>query len=159
MGSCSDTTKSALFLLTLFGCRDASLLVNTALVFSLFLYILRCINTHCTSPFFSFNCICLLFMAAQGPHCYGLSLVAVSGGCSGVSLRASHRVASPAEKHRLSSTRAWLPRSLWGLPGPGIERMSPALVGGFLTTRPQGWSCFPTRAQMDNCFVSSYLLS
>ena len=26
--------------------------------------------------------------------------------------------------------------SMWGLPGPGIEPMSPALAGGFLTTGP-----------------------
>ncbi|KAJ8795391.1 hypothetical protein J1605_018406 [Eschrichtius robustus] len=29
---------------------------------------------------------------------------------------------------------------MWGLPGPGIEPMSPALAGGFLTTAPPGKS-------------------
>ena len=29
---------------------------------------------------------------------------------------------------------------MWGLPGPGIEPVSPALAGGFLTTRPPGKS-------------------
>ena len=31
-----------------------------------------------------------------------------------------------------------LPRSVWNLPGPGFESMSPALAGKFLTTGPPG---------------------
>ena len=31
---------------------------------------------------------------------------------------------------------------MWGLPGPGLEHMSPALAGGFLTTAPPGKSQF-----------------
>ena len=27
---------------------------------------------------------------------------------------------------------------MWGLPGPGLEPVSPALAGGFLTTVPPG---------------------
>ena len=27
---------------------------------------------------------------------------------------------------------------MWDLPGPGLERLSPALAGGFLTTVPPG---------------------
>ena len=27
---------------------------------------------------------------------------------------------------------------MWGLPGPGLEPVSPALAGGFLTTAPPG---------------------
>ena len=30
---------------------------------------------------------------------------------------------------------------MWDLPGPGIEPVSPALAGGFLTTAPSGKSC------------------
>ena len=30
--------------------------------------------------------------------------------------------------------------SMWNIPGPGMELMSPALVGGFLTTGPPGKS-------------------
>ena len=33
--------------------------------------------------------------------------------------------------HRLSC-------GMWGLPGPGLEPVSPALAGGFLTTVPPG---------------------
>ena len=32
---------------------------------------------------------------------------------------------------------------MWDLPGPGLEPMSPALAGGFLTTAPPGKSRFP----------------
>ena len=35
-------------------------------------------------------------------------------------------------------TRAYLPRGTWDLPGPESEPMSPALVGGFLTTGLRG---------------------
>ena len=41
---------------------------------------------------------------------------------------------------RLSScgARAWLLCSVWDLPKPGLEPVSPALAGGFLTTAPAG---------------------
>ena len=51
---------------------------------------------------------------------------------------------SQALENRLSScwARAWLVRSMWDLPKPGIELMSPALAGGFLTTEPPGKSWY-----------------
>ena len=47
---------------------------------------------------------------------------------------------SQALELRLSSGGAWagLLRGMWDLPGPGIEPVSPALAGGFLTTVPPG---------------------
>ena len=36
--------------------------------------------------------------------------------------------------------QAYLLRSTWNLPGPGIKPMSPPLVGRFLTTAPLGKS-------------------
>ena len=109
-------------------------------------------------------------MAALGLGCctwalvaaHGLSLVAVSRGhsslrCVGFSLRwllslrrtGSRRVGfsscgSRALERRLSScgTRALLLCGMWDLPGPGIESVSPALAGGFLTTAPPGKSYF-----------------
>ena len=44
------------------------------------------------------------------------------------------------QAHGLSScgTRAQLLHGLWDLPGPGLETVSPALAGGFLTTVPPG---------------------
>ena len=45
-----------------------------------------------------------------------------------------------ALERRLSScgARAYLLRSTWDVPGPGLEPVSPALAGGFLTTVPPG---------------------
>ena len=45
--------------------------------------------------------------------------------------------------HRLSScgTRTGLLLSMWDLPGSGVEPMSPALVGRFVTTGPLGKLC------------------
>ena len=52
------------------------------------------------------------------------------------SLVAEHRL----QTRRLSScgSRAQLFRSMWDLPRPGLEPVSPALAGGFLTTAPPG---------------------
>ena len=53
--------------------------------------------------------------------------------------------ASPVAEHRLQTrrlsscgSRAQLLRGMWDLPRPGLEPVSPALVGGFLTTAPPG---------------------
>ena len=45
---------------------------------------------------------------------------------------------------RLSScgAQAWLLRGMWDLPGQGLESMSPALAGRFLTTAPPGKPLF-----------------
>ena len=92
-----------------------------------------------------------VFIAARG-----LSLVVASGGysllrCTGFSLRWLLLLRSMGSRHtgfsscglwalerRLSScgARAQLLHSLWDLPGPGLEPMSPALAGGFSTTVP-----------------------
>ena len=47
---------------------------------------------------------------------------------------------SRALECRLSSygARASLLHGMWELPGPGLEPLSPALAGGFLTTAPPG---------------------
>ena len=47
---------------------------------------------------------------------------------------------SRALELRLSScgTRAWLLHGMWDLPRPGLEPVSPALAGGFLTPAPPG---------------------
>ena len=65
-----------------------------------------------------------LFIAVRGP----LTVVA--------SLVVEHRL----QTRRLSScgSRAQLLCSMWDLPAPGLEPMSPALAGGFLTTAPPG---------------------
>ena len=47
-----------------------------------------------------------------------------------------------ALERKLSScgARAYLLRGMWDLSGPGLEPVSPALAGGFLTTVPPGKS-------------------
>ena len=68
-----------------------------------------------------------LFIAARGPLTIAASLVA------------EHRL----QTRRLSNcgSRAQLLRSMWDLPRPGLEPMSPALAGGFSTTAPPGKPC------------------
>ena len=90
----------------------------------------------------------------------GLSLVAASGGYSllryaGFSLRWLLWLRSTGSRHagfrscgsraldcRLSScgAQAQLLHGMWDLPWPGLEPLSPALAGGFLTTGPPGKS-------------------
>ena len=87
---------------------------------------------------FIFGCVGSSFL------CEGF-LVAASGGhsssrCAGLSLSrplvAEHRL----QTRRLSScgSRAQLLRGMWDLPRPGLEPVSPALAGRFLTTAPPG---------------------
>ena len=97
--------------------------------------------------------LCWVFVFARG-----LSLVAVSGGhsslwCAGFLLQWLLLLRNTGSRHtdfsscgsralerRLSSCGAWaqLLRGMWDLPGPGIEPVSPALAGRFLTTAPTG---------------------
>ena len=119
---------------------------------------------HCFVLFFN-KCI-YLFMAAFGLHCYmrafsscgerGLPflavhrlLIVVASRCRAQAwgARASVVVAfglsscgSQALERRLSSCGAQtqLLRGMWDLPRPGLEPVSPALAGGFLTTAPPG---------------------
>ena len=67
-----------------------------------------------------------LFIAGRGPLTIAASLVA------------EHRL----QTRRLSNcgSRAQLLRGKWDLPRPGLEPVSPALAGGFLTTAPPGKS-------------------
>ena len=65
-----------------------------------------------------------LFIAVRG----SLSIMA--------SLVAEHRL----QMRRLSNCGSWaqLLRSMWDLPRPGLEPMTPALAGRFSTTAPPG---------------------
>ena len=76
-------------------------------------------------------------------HCSGFSCCgarALGAWASVVVARGLSSCGSRALEHRLSScgTRAQLLRGVWDLPGPGLEPVSPALTGGFLTTAPPG---------------------
>ena len=65
-----------------------------------------------------------LFIVVRGPLTVAASLVV------------EHKL----QMHRLSScgSRAQVLRSMWGLPRPGLEPVSPALAGRFSTTAPPG---------------------
>ena len=86
-----------------------------------------------------------VFLAA-----HGLSLIAVTGGCSSLQCAGFSCCgawvlgvwASVVVARGLSScgAQASLLRGMWDLPQPGIEPVSPALAGGFLTTEPPGKS-------------------
>ena len=90
---------------------------------------------------FFFNKYIYLFLATLGLRCCtqafsscgerGLLFIAVAA-------LVEHRL----QERRLSScgAQAQLLRGMWDLPGPGLELMSPALAGGFLTTVPLGKS-------------------
>ena len=80
---------------------------------------------------------------ARVSHCGGFSC------CRAQALGAQASVAVPrrlsscgsrALEHRLSSCGTWaqLLCGMWDLPGPGLEPVSTALAGGFLTTAPPG---------------------
>ena len=78
-------------------------------------------------------------------HCSGFSCCgarALGMWASVVVARGLSSCGSWALEHRLSScgALAQLLRGMWDLPGPGIEPVSPALAGGFLTTAPPGKS-------------------
>ena len=95
----------------------------------------------CSSDLWAFSFFHLQQVGATFVAVHGL-LIAVASRCRA---RALGAWASVVVACGLSScgTQAWLLCGTWDLPGPGLEPMSPALAGGFLTTAPPGksWSC------------------
>ena len=84
-----------------------------------------------------------LHRGAWASHCSGISCCRARALGTRASVIVAHRVrscGSRALEHRLSSygARAQLIRGMWDLPGPGLELVSPASAGGFLTTVPPG---------------------
>ena len=76
----------------------------------------------------------LLFIVVRG------LLVAVASRCGGFSLRwLLVAVASRCGGFSCCGAQTLL-RGMWDLPRPGVEPVSPALAGGFLTTAPSGES-------------------
>ena len=91
----------------------------------IYLFIYGCVGS-------SFLCEGFLQLWQVGPF-----FIAVHGPLTiAASLVAEHRL----QTRRLSTCGSWaqLLRGMWDLPGPGLEPMSPALAGGFLTTAPPG---------------------
>ena len=84
-----------------------------------------------------------LHYGAQASHCGGFSCCGVQALGTWVSVVVACGLSSCglwALEHRLRScsARAYLVHVMWDLPGPGLEPVSPALAGGFLTTAPPG---------------------
>ena len=123
--------------------------------FYLFIYLfLAALGLHCCARAFS-SCgeRGPLFIAVRGlliaVACLCCKAQALGARASVVVARWLSRCGSRDLERGLSScgTRASLLRSMWDLPGPGIEPMPPALAGGFLTTVPPGksiWDCILT---------------
>ena len=107
----------------------------------------------CTRAFSSCGEQGLLFDAVHGlliavaSHCSDFSCCGACALGTGASVAVARRLSSCgswALERRLSSCGAWalLLCSTWDLPGPGIEPVSLAPAGGFLTTAPPGKSFF-----------------
>ena len=83
--------------------------------------------------------LCLRFCARAFSSCgkWGPLFITVRGPLTiAASLVAEHRL----QMRRLSNCGSWaqLLRGMWDLPRPGLEPVSPALVGRFSTTAPPG---------------------
>ena len=86
-----------------------------------------------------------LFCGAQASHCGGFSCCgarAVGARTSVVVAHGPSSCGSWAVERRLNSCGAQpqLLHGMWDLPRPGLEPVSPALAGGFLTAVPLGKS-------------------
>ena len=100
----------------------------------LFTYFFAVLILHCCVQAFSccrewtFHCDGFSYCGAQALGCLGFS------SCSFRAL-----------EHNLNSygTQAQLPHDMWDLPGSGIEPVSPALQGRFLTAVPPGKPSLP----------------
>ena len=97
----------------------------------------------------TFKFLFILYLDVLGLHCHAQAFSSCSklGLPSSSGAQTSHCSSFPCAEHglqacRLSShsTRALLFHGMWNLPRPGIEPVSPALAGGFLTTGPPGKS-------------------
>ena len=87
-----------------------------------------------------------LQLRRAGATLHGGARASQCGGFSSCGAQALGSRASVVVAHRLSScgAQAQLLCGLWDLPGPGIEPVSPALTGRFLTSGPPGKAQAPT---------------
>ena len=127
------TPKSTLFYLFIFGRVGSSLLQVSFLQLRRAGATLRC--------------------GARASPCGGFSCREVQALGAQASVPVAHRLSScgsRALEHRLSScgARAQLLHSMWDLPGPRLEPVSPALAGGSLTTAPPGKSQINFRTEV-----------
>ena len=114
---------------------------------SIYLFIYGCIGSSLLHAGFSLVAASGSFSSFQceASHCGGFSCCgaqALGAWASAVVACRLSSCGSWALGRRLSrcGTRAQLLRGMWDLPGPGLEPVSPALAGRFLTTVPPGKS-------------------
>ena len=121
---------------------------------NLFIYLFIYLFIGCVGS--SLLCVGFLQLCQAGAtHCHDVRASHRSGfSCCGaqalgmwaavVLARRLSSCGSRALEHRLSScgARAQLLCGMWDLPRPGLESVSPALAGGFLTTAPPGKSLY-----------------
>ena len=115
------------------------------ILFILFLAVL-CLRCYMRAFLWMRRAGATLHCGAQASRCGDFSCCRARALAARASVVVAHRLSScgsRALEHRLSScgTRAQLLCGTWDLPRPGLEPMSPALVGGFLTTAPPGKPC------------------
>ena len=111
-----------------------SFFIYKFIYFILFILFLAALGLHCRTQSFS-SC------GAWASHCGGFSCCGAWALGTWASVVVAHGLSSCGSRAlecRLSSCGAWaqLLCGKWDLPRPGLEPMSPALTGGFLTTEP-----------------------
>ena len=106
------------------------------------------VSSYCF--FFFFNLFIYLFLAVLGLRfCVRAFSSCGKWGPRFIAVRGPLTIAaSPVAEHRLQTrrlsscgSRAQLLRGMWDPPRPGLEPVSPALAGRFLTTAPPGKPC------------------
>ena len=113
-------------------------------VYLICLLFLAVLGLHCCTRAFQLRrARAALRCGARASHCGGFSCCraqALGARASVVVVRELSSCGSRAPECRLSScgARAQLLCGMWDLPRPGLEPVSPALAGGFLTTAPPG---------------------
>ena len=111
------------------------------ILFIFYLFIFGCVGSSllCTGFLQLRRARATLRCDAQASHCGGRAR-ALGAWAPVVVAHGLSSCGSRALEHRLSScgARAQLLRSMWDLPRPGLEPVSPALAGGFLTTASPG---------------------
>ena len=120
----------------------------------LFIYLLAALGLRCCTWAFSscgkwgllFVAVCRLpiavasLVAEHGLQARGLQQLWHAGSVVVVCGLSSCGLRAPERRLRSCGTRAELLRGMWHLPGPGLEPVSPAWAGGFLSTVPPGKS-------------------
>ena len=107
-----------------------------------------------------------MFLAALGLHCFtwAFSSCSKGGPLSSYRVQASHcrgflcwSMGSTALRFSSCGPWAQLLLGMWNLPEPGIEPLSSALAGGFLTTGPPGKPSVSVLPGVLLCYPELYL--